>query len=149
MLKSSKNLLYSPYEKICDIIGADNFETFSEWKDYKINKLVVRQTLKAKSVKVKKSANKFKYSANLKWSNGKPIVGEIITFKFKGKTYKAKTNKKGIAKITFNKKVLSKLKAGKKYKINVNIKNSYTRFLRALSLSSPQEVIFFACIIFI
>ena len=25
MLKSSKNLLYSPYEKICDIIGADNF----------------------------------------------------------------------------------------------------------------------------
>ncbi|MBR3139509.1 MAG: carboxypeptidase regulatory-like domain-containing protein, partial [Methanobrevibacter sp.] len=101
----------------------------AEWKDYKINKIVVRQTLKAKSVKVKKSANKFKYSASLKWSNGKPIVGEIITFKFKGKTYKAKTNKKGIAKITFNKKVLSKLKAGKKYKINVtynHVDSGYT-----------------------
>ena len=101
----------------------------AEWKDYKINKIVVRQTLKAKSVKIKKSANKFKYSASLKWSSGKPIVGEIITFKFKGKTYKAKTNKKGIAKITFNKKVLSKLKAGKNYKINVtynHVDSGYT-----------------------
>ena len=101
----------------------------AEWNDYKINKIVVRQTLKAKSVKVKKSANKFKYSASLKLSTGKPIVGEIITFKFKGKTYKAKTNKKGIAKITFNKKVLSKLKVGKNYKINVtynHVDNGYT-----------------------
>ena len=101
----------------------------AEWKDYKINKLVVRQTLKAKSMKVKKSANKFKYSASLKLSNGKPIVGKIIIFKFKGKTYKAKTNKKGIAKITINKKVLSKLIVGKKYKINVtynHVDNGYT-----------------------
>ena len=101
----------------------------AEWNDYKINKIVVRQTLKAKSVKVKKSANKFKYSASLKLSTGKPIVGEIITFKFKGKTYKAKTNKKGIAKITINKKVLSKLKVGKKYKIKItynHVDNGYT-----------------------
>ena len=80
-------------------------------------------------MKVKKSANKFKYSASLKLSNGKPIVGKIINFKFKGKTYKAKTNKKGIAKITINKKVLSKLIVGKKYKINVtynHVDNGYT-----------------------
>jgi invasion protein IalB len=35
-------------------------------------------------------------------------------FKFKGKKYTAKTNKKGVAKITVKKSVLKKLKAGKK-----------------------------------
>jgi hypothetical protein len=36
--------------------------------------------------------------------------------KFKGKTYKAKTNKKGIATFKVPKKVIKKLKKGKKYK---------------------------------
>jgi len=101
----------------------------AEWKDYKINKIVVKQTLKANSVKIKKSSKKFKYSAILKWSNKKPIIGKIITFKFKGKIYKSKTNKKGIAKITFNKKLLNKLKVGKKYNINItysHVDNGYT-----------------------
>ena len=37
-----------------------------------------------------------------------------ITFKFKGKTYKARTDKKGVAKVTIKKSVLKKLKVGKK-----------------------------------
>ncbi len=49
----------------------------------------------------------------------KPIKGKKLTFKFKGKTYKAKTNKKGIAKITVKKSVLKKLKVGKKVKYQV------------------------------
>ncbi|WP_296858490.1 hypothetical protein, partial [uncultured Methanobrevibacter sp.] len=40
-------------------------------------------------------------------------------FKFKGKTYKAKTNKKGIATIKIKKSVIQKLKVGKKYKITI------------------------------
>jgi len=46
--------------------------------------------------------------------NGKVAKGKRIIFKFKGKTYNAKTNKKGVAKVTIKKKVLRKLKAGKK-----------------------------------
>ena len=60
--------------------------------------------------------------AKLKWSNGKPLKGKKITIKFKGKKYKAKTNKKGIAKVKIKKKVTKKLKKGKKYKYTATYK---------------------------
>lgn len=71
--------------------------------------------LTLKKVKIKKSAKKLVLTAKLK-KGLKPIKHKKITFKFKGKTYKAKTNKKGIAKIKIKKKVLKKLKVGKKVK---------------------------------
>lgn len=55
--------------------------------------------------------------------NKKPIANKKITFKFKGKKYTAKTNKKGIAKITIKKSVLNKLKVGKK----VNYQATYIK----------------------
>ena len=57
-----------------------------------------------KSLKIKK----IKYSATFKNSKGKAIVGKKVVFKFKGITYKVKTNKKGVASIT-----LKNLKKGK------------------------------------
>jgi invasion protein IalB len=74
-----------------------------------------------KTVKVKKG-KKLKLQAKLKWSNGKAIKGKKITFKFKGKKYKAKTNKKGVAKVTIKKKVTKKLKKGKKYSYSATYK---------------------------
>jgi len=71
--------------------------------------------LTLKKVKVKKSAKKLVLRATLK-INGKAAKGKKIIFKFKGKKYKAKTNKKGVAKVTIKKKVLKKLKVGKKVK---------------------------------
>ena len=84
------------------------------------NKLTVKQVLKTKkTVKVKKSAKKLVLKATLK--KGKTALkGKVIKFKVKGKTYKAKTNKKGVAKVTVKKKVIKKLKKGKKYKIKVS-----------------------------
>lgn len=83
------------------------------YKNFKESRtLTVKHILKLKTVKVKKSAKKLVLSATLK--NKKPIKGKTIKFKFKGKTYKAKTNKKGIAKVTIKKSVLKKLKVGKK-----------------------------------
>ena len=81
------------------------------------NKLVVKQTLKLvkKTVTVKKSAKSFKLKATLKWTSGKAITGKQIVFKFQGKTYKAKTNSKGLAQVTLKSSVIKKLKAGKKY----------------------------------
>ena len=78
------------------------------------NKIV----LTSKNVKVKKSAKKLVLKATLK-VNGKAVKGKKITFKFKGKKYTAKTDKKGVAKITIKKKVIKKLKKGKKYTVKI------------------------------
>ena len=52
---------------------------------------------------------------------------KLIKFTFKGKTYKAKTNKKGIAKVTVKKAVINKLKKGKTYKAKVAYKKDYVK----------------------
>lgn len=75
--------------------------------------------LALKKVKVKKSAKKLVLKATLK-INGKLAKGKKVTFKFNKKTYRAKTNKKGVAKIIIKKSVLKKLKVGKKVKYQVS-----------------------------
>jgi hypothetical protein len=77
------------------------------------NTIKVKQVLKLKKVKVKRSAKKLVLTATLKHGK-KPIKGKKLTFKFKGKKYRAKTNKKGVAKVTIKSKILKKLKVGKK-----------------------------------
>ena len=71
----------------------------------------VKMTLK--KVKVKRSAKKLVLQSTLK-INGKAKKGLVVKFKFNKKTYSAKTDAKGIAKVTIKKTVLKKLKAGKK-----------------------------------
>jgi hypothetical protein len=83
------------------------------------NKIVVKSILKSKNYNVKKSAKKLVIKASLTKINGKYLKGKKITFKLNGKTYVAKTNKKGIAKITIKKNVLKKLKVNKKYDLQI------------------------------
>ena len=78
-------------------------------------KPVAKTIITLKAVKVKKSAKKLILQATLKQGK-KALSGKKVTFKFNGKTYKVKTNKKGVAKVTIKKNVLKKLKAGKKVK---------------------------------
>ena len=75
--------------------------------------------LTASKVTVKKTARKFVLQAKLK-INGKLVKGKKITFKFKGKTYRAKTNSKGIVKVIIKKNVVKKLKKGKTYAVKVS-----------------------------
>ena len=82
-----------------------------------VSQKVVLKAVK-KTIKIKKSAKKLVVKATLK-INGKKVKGKIIKFRFKGKTYKAKTNKNGLAKVTIKKKVIKKLKKGKKYTVKI------------------------------
>lgn len=72
-----------------------------------------------KSVTVKKSASKITLQATFK-KGSSAIKGKLLIFKFNGKTYKAKTNSKGIAKVTIKSSVLKKLKVGKTVKYQVS-----------------------------
>lgn len=98
------------------------------YKKYKVsNKLVVKQTLKLakKTIKVKKSAKKIILKATVKTSKGKALSGKKVTFKFYGKFYTTKTNKKGIAQVTIKKSVINKLKVGGKYQYYAKVITNY------------------------
>lgn len=79
-----------------------------------IRTLTVKHLVTLKSVTVKKSAKKLTLQATLGKVNGKYLKNKKITFKFNGKKYTAKTNKKGVAKVTIKSSVLKKLNVGKK-----------------------------------
>jgi len=89
-------------------LKAGNYKITATYKGFKVsNKITVKPTLITKNLKVNKG-KKIKYQAKLFNTNGKALKGKKITFKIKGKTYKAKTNKKGIATIK-----IKNLKRGK------------------------------------
>ena len=76
--------------------------------------LTVKHVVTLKTVTVKRSAKKLVLTATLSKVNKKYLKNKKVTFKFNGKKYTAKTNKKGVAKVTIKSSVLKKLKAGKK-----------------------------------
>lgn len=82
-------------------------------------KLTVKHALTLKTATVKKSAKSLILKATLKVGK-KALKYKKVTFKFNGKTYKAKTNKYGVAKVTIKKTVLKKLKVGKTVKYQAN-----------------------------
>lgn len=69
-------------------------------KEKVTSKTTPKLTSKKKTYKTK--SKKKKLTAILKTNKGKAISGVKITFKIKGKTYKAKTNKKGVATVKLN-----------------------------------------------
>ena len=103
--------------KIVDVPKKYTITTKYKGKTY-TNKVTVKQVLTASKVNVKKTAKSFTLKAKLK-VNGKLVKGKVITFKFNGKTYKVKTNAKGIAQKKLNKNVIKKLKKGKTYAVKV------------------------------
>ncbi len=89
-----------------------------------VSKCIYKNTkITLKTVTVKKSAKKLVLTATLK-KGSSPLKSKWVTFKFNGKTYKAKTNSKGVAKYTIKKNILKKLKVGKK----ITYKVSYSSF---------------------
>lgn len=82
----------------------------AKYKNSKATKSVNVHVITLKTVKVKKSAKKVVLTAILK--QGKTLLkNKVVKFKFNGKTLKAKTNNKAVAKVTFK---TSNLKVGQK-----------------------------------
>ena len=80
-----------------------------EYKGFKASNMVkVKTTIITKNKSFKKGKT-IKFTAKLLSSKGKILKNKKVTFKFKGKTYKIKTNKKGIATL----KITKKYKVGK------------------------------------
>jgi len=82
------------------------------YKNGKVTPIPNKVTLTLKKVTVKKSAKELVLTATLKKAIN-PLKNKKVTFKFNGVTYKAKTNDKGVAKVTVKKPALKKLKVGK------------------------------------
>ncbi len=99
------------------LVGKHNIKI--QYKGYSVqNKITVKQVLTSKkTVRIKRYSKKLVLSAKLK--NVKNIKNQKISFRFNGKTYSAKTNSKGIAKVTIKRSVLKKLKKGKTYTVSV------------------------------
>lgn len=72
------------------------------------NKITIKSTLKTKNVN-KKFKKLGKFTVKVLNSKGKPYSKQVVKIKFKGETYKLKTNKNGIATLKLSKK----LKLGK------------------------------------
>lgn len=72
--------------------------------------LKARHAIKLNSATVSKSANRLNLQATLK----NHVKGKKVTFKFAGKTFKAVTDRKGVAKITVGGNVLNGLNVGGK-----------------------------------
>ena len=83
----------------------------SSYNGFKVsNKITIKPLLITKDISKKKVAT-IKFTAKLLNTKGKVVKNKAVTFKFKGKTYKVKTNSKGIATLS-----LKNLKVGS-YKI--------------------------------
>ncbi|WP_405265568.1 Ig-like domain repeat protein [Methanobrevibacter sp.] len=79
-------------------LKVNKYTITAEYKGVKVtNKVTVNNIINAKNKKVKKSRKVTKVKVSLKKVNGEYLKDKVIKIKFKGKTYKLITNKKGVA----------------------------------------------------
>ena len=111
-IKTDKN----GYAKLKLKLKAGKYTIKASYKTKTVtNKITVKNTLITKNKTIKKGKTTT-YQAKLLNKKGKALKNKKITFKINKKTYKAKTNKKGIAKIKI------KINKGGKYKIKTSYK---------------------------
>ena len=125
-LKNGQKKVSIPFKTtgthIIKVISNEYYGKFFS-KTFKIKVKKADVQLKLKKASVKKSAKKLTVKATLK-IKGKAKKGLKVKFKFNKKKYTAKTNKKGIAKITIKRSVLKKLKVGDSVKYQASYKKT-------------------------
>ncbi|WP_298524440.1 Ig-like domain-containing protein [uncultured Methanobrevibacter sp.] len=91
----------------------------ASYKGIKVtNKIVSKHIVVAKNINAKKT-KALKVKVTLNKVNKKYLAKKKVTLKFKGRTYTAKTNSKGVVTFTISKGVLAGLKVGKSYTYKV------------------------------
>ncbi len=108
------------YASVKITLAPKTYTVTAEYNGVKVkNKVVVKSIITAKNVNAKKSSKSIKIKVTLKKVNKKYLKNKKVTLKFNKKTFKAKTNKKGVVTFTIKKNVYNKLKANKKYAYQV------------------------------
>ena len=108
------------YAKLSLKLKPGSYTIKATYKGFTVtNRMTVKHVLKAKNIKAKRTAKRIRIKVSLKKVKGKYLKNKKITLKFNKKTFKVKTNKKGIATFTIRWNVYKKLKAGKKYQYKV------------------------------
>lgn len=80
-------------------LNPNKYTIDTHYNGFKVsNKITVKPLLIAKNIS-KKKVSRVKFNVKLINGKGKAVSGKKITIKFKGKTYKVKTNGKGIATV--------------------------------------------------
>ena len=108
------------YASVKITLAPKTYTVTAEYNGVKVkNKVVVKSIITAKNVNAKKSSKSVKIKVTLKKVNKKYLKNKKVTLKFNKKTFKAKTNKKGVATFTIKNSVYKKLKTNKKYTYQV------------------------------
>ena len=116
------------YTFAISFLGDDNYEGSFEVVKIDVNKQ--KATLTASGATYKASASTKTLSATYKTKAGKAIVGKTIKFTVNGKTYSAKTDSKGVAKVN-----VSLTKAGSyTVKITAPATNTYAEVNKTVTL---------------
>ena len=117
-----------PYTFAISFLGDENYEGCFEVVKIDVNKQKAQLTSASKTYKA--SAATKTLTATYKTKAGKPIVGKTIKFTVNGKTYSAKTDESGVAKVN-----VSLTKAGS-YSVEVKATetNTYAENIKTITL---------------
>ena len=120
------------YTSVKITLPPKTYTVYAQYGKVKVsNKVTVKSIVLAKNLNVKKSAKSLKIKVTLSKVNKKYLSNKKVTLKLNGKTYGAKTNKKGVVTFTIKKNVLNKLKVGKKYTCQVTyLKNTVKKTIK-------------------
>ena len=109
------------------VVFLDHKYKFSKTFTVKV-KAKDKVSISLNKVKIKKSAKKVVLRSTVKL-NKKAKKGLKVTFKFNGKKFTAKTNSKGVAKLTVKSKYYKNLEVGKQTKIEAKYSKTSTKWL--------------------